>query len=161
MRKITMFIMAMTVIAFVYMSADVLAEGMMGESHEDVNLWIGKAVMNTQGDKLGTVKDFVTDSDGKISFALVSHGGFLGFGEREVAVPYSALSYNKEKEYFTCDISADRFANAPEFKDEATLHDRSVAEEIYRYFGQQPYWSEHSGEKPMGMEKSMEKGSSY
>lgn len=152
MRKIMMLVVAMTVIASVYMSANVLAEGVMGKSHEDVNLWIGKAVMNTQGDKLGNVWDFVRDSDGKISFAVVSHGGFLGIGERKIAVPYSALTYNNDKQYFTCDISADQFVNAPEIKDEARLQDRSFAEEVNRYFGEHPPWTEKSmgTEKPMG-----------
>ena len=158
MKKIMMLIMAMTAIALVYMSASALAEGMMGKSHEDVNLWIGKAVMNTQGDKLGNVKDFVRDSDGKISFAVVSHGGFLGIGERQTAVPYSALTFNKEKQYFTCDISADQFVNAPEIKDEARLQDRSFAEEVNRYFGEHPPWTEKSMDKPSGTEKPMGTG---
>ncbi|MGE5841360.1 MAG: PRC-barrel domain-containing protein [Deltaproteobacteria bacterium] len=137
---------AMTLIAFV--STGVFAgEGIkypMGKASEDVSLWIGKEVMNIEGEKLGTVKDFVRDPDGRLSFAIVSHGGFLGFGDTKVAVPYSALTYDQEKQYFTCDFSRDRFANAPELEDEAKLHDRSYAEEIYRYFGLQPYWTEES-----------------
>jgi len=147
MRKIMMFLTAMTLIAVTYMSASVLAEGMkdpMGKAHEEVSLWIGKEVVNTGGQYLGTVRDFVHDSDGKVSFAVVSRGGFLGFGETKVAIPYSALTYDRDKQHFTCAISEDRFANAPEIEDEAKLHDRSFAEEIYRYFGLQPYWTEES-----------------
>ena len=147
MRKMTMFLTAMTLIAFTYMSTSVLAGGLkdpMATSRGDVSSWIGKDVMNTQDEKLGTISHFVWDSDGKLSFAVVSHGGFLGVFDTKVAVPYSALTYDKEKQHFTCDISKDRFANAPEFKDEATLHDRSFAEEVYRYFGQHPYWTEES-----------------
>jgi sporulation protein YlmC with PRC-barrel domain len=161
MRKMTMFLTAMTLIAFTYMSTSVLAEGMkdpMATSREDVSSWIGKDVMNTQDEKLGTISDFVWDSDGKLSFAVVSHGGFLGVFDTKVAVPYSALTYDKDKQYFTSDISKDRFANAPEFKDEATLHDRSFAEEVYRYFGQQPYWTEESMEKSGRVEESMGPG---
>jgi len=156
MRKLMMFLTAMTLIAFAFMSTSVFAGGMkdpVGKTHEEVSLWIGKEVKNTQGEDLGIVEDFVRDSEGKLSFAVVSHGGFLGFGEKKVAIPYSALTYDKEKQYFTCDISEDRFANAPEFEDEAKLHDRSFAEEVYRYFGQHPYWTEESmGRGGMGQD---------
>jgi sporulation protein YlmC with PRC-barrel domain len=130
----------------------------MGKSHGDVNLWIGKDLVNTRGEELGTVRDFVTDSEGRISFAIVSHGGFLGFGEKKVAVPYSALTYDKDNQHFTCDFSGDRFAGAPEIEDETKLSDRSFAEEIYRYFGLQPYWTEESMGESMRMEESMGKG---
>ena len=161
MRKMTMFLTAMTLIAFTYMSTSVLAEGMkdpMATSRENVSSWIGKDVMNMQGDKLGTVRDFVRDSDGKISLAVVSHGGFLGIFETKVAVPYSALTYDNEKQHFTTSISKDRFANAPAIEDEAKLNDRSFADEIYRYFGQQPYWTEESMEKSTGVEDSLRPG---
>ena len=147
MRKIVMFLTAMTLIAFTYMSTSVFAEGMkdpMGMTHEAMSACIGKEVKNTEGEHLGTIKDFVLDSEGRISFAIVSHGGFLGFGEKKVAIPYSALTCDEGNQYYTCAVSKDRFANAPTIEDEAKLHDRSFAEEVYRYFGQQPYWTEES-----------------
>ena len=162
MRKIMMFLTAMTLIAFTYMSTSVFAQEMkdpMVPICTDVGLFgVGKEVKNTQGDFLGTVRDFVSDSQGRVSFAIVGHGGFLGFFEKKVAVPYSALSYDKEKEYFTCSINKDRFASAPEFKDEAVLQDKAFAEEVYRYFGQQPYWTEESMAKPNSVDDSMGPG---
>jgi len=156
MRKIMMFFAAMTLIAFAYMSTSVFAEGMkdpMGRTYEEMSLLIGDKVKNVEGEELGTVRDFIWDSEGRVSFAIVSHGDFLGFGGKRVAVPYSALTYDEDKSYFTCAISEDRFANAPEFEDEAKLHDRSFAEEIYRYFGQHPYWTEESmGRGGMGQD---------
>jgi len=92
------------------------------------------------------------DSEGIASFAIVSHGGFLGFYEKKVAVLYSALTYDKERQHFTCAISKDRFESAPNIEDKAKLHDRSFAEEVYRYFGQHPYWTDESMEKSKAME---------
>jgi hypothetical protein len=163
MRKIMLIFAAMTLIAVAFMSTSVLAqEGMrdpMVTIQEDVGLfWVSQEVRNTQGEKLGTVKDFVRDSEGKVSFAIVAHGGFLGFGEKNVAVPYSALTYDKDKEYFTCAISKDRFAAAPEFVSEEKLHNRSSAEEVYRYFGQQHYWTEESMSRPNSVDDSMGPG---
>jgi hypothetical protein len=106
--------------------------------------WIGKGVKNTEGEGLGTLEDFVWDSEGNVSFAIVSHGGFLGFFEKKVAIPYTALTYDEEKQFFTCSISKGRFAAPPEFENEANLQDRSFAEEIYSYLGQHPYWTDES-----------------
>lgn len=156
MRKIMMVLTAMTIIAFAYMSTSVFAGGMeypMGKTHEEVSLWIGKEVQNMEGEHLGTVRDFVWDSEGRISFAILSYGGFMGIGGKKVAIPYSALTYDKEEQHFTCAVSKDRLAGAPEFQSKEKLTDRSFAEELYRYFGEHPYWTdEPKGMEPMGME---------
>jgi hypothetical protein len=67
------------------------------------------------GEDLGTVKDFVKDPEGRISFAVIEHGGFAGIGEKKVAVSYSTLTYDKDTKYFTCDISKDQLASAPKY----------------------------------------------
>jgi hypothetical protein len=156
MKRIMTFLTATSLIAFAYVSTGALAAEMKqaaGKIHEEATLGVGKEVKNTQGQDLGTVKDFVRDSDGKISFAIISIGGFMGFGEKKVAVPYSALTYDKEGEYFTCALSKDQLSSAPEFKDEAQLRNRSFAEEVYRHFGERPYWTEtpKGTENPKGM----------
>jgi len=152
---------AVTLIAFTYMSTSVLAEGMkdpMGKPHDETSAFVGTDVKNMEGETLGTVKDFVWDSEGNPSFAIVSHGGFLGFYEKKVAIPYSALTYDKDRDYYTCAISKDRFASAPKIEGEAKLHDRSFAEEVYRYFGQQHYWTEESMIRPNSVDDSMGPG---
>lgn len=138
MKKIMIFLSAMAFIAFTYVNNSVFAE--------EVTPLLDKPVINIQGDRLGAVKSFVRDADGTVAFAIVSQRYLFGWRERKVAVPYKALTYDKEKEYFSCDISWDRFLMAPPFKDEEELRDRSFAEGIYRYFGQQPYWTEESTE---------------
>jgi hypothetical protein len=118
-------------------------------------------VKNMEGENLGTVKDFVKDSEGRTSFAVVSHGGFMGIGDKLGAIPYGALKYDSENQYFTCNVSKDQLANAPAFENEDQLRDRSFADEVYRYFGQRPYWTEEpkgtempkGTEEPKGMEK--------
>ena len=147
MRKIMIFLMAMTLIAFAYMSTSVLAQGIkgpMGKTHKDVSLWIGAEVRNIKGDHLGTIQDFVWDSEGRLSFAIISNGGLFGNLKRKVATPYSALIYDNDKHYFTCAVDWDWFMSAPPFENEAELRNRLFADEIYRYFGQAPYWTEES-----------------
>jgi hypothetical protein len=101
---------------------------------------LGRPVTNTDGVYLATVKDFVADH-GRISFFILSRGGVLGVGEKLVAVPYGALSFKADDRTFTMNISPEKFAAAPSY-DRALLADRSWAGDVYRYFGQQPYWTE-------------------
>ena len=99
MRKIIKFLAAITLIASTYMSISVLAEerkDSMGKTHKDVSLWIGAEVRNIKGDHLGTIQDFVWDSEGRLSFAIISNGGLFGNLKRKVATPYSALTYDKK-----------------------------------------------------------------
>lgn len=145
MRKTMILFAAMTIIAFAYMSVDVLGGGMKDPAemtHSEITLKMGREVTNMEGEHLGLVRDFLHDDEGRISFAIVSTGGFLGFRDKKVVVPYSALTYDAERQYFICDVSAARFAEAPGFERREKLMDQASAEEVYRYFGQRPYWTE-------------------
>ncbi len=98
--------------------------------------------MNHEGKYLGRVKDLVYDQDGRIMFAIIGFGKYWRvIGEDSVAVPFSALTQGSKEMQFMVDITWDKFRSAPRFsKDE--LMDRHQEAEVYRYFGQQPYWTE-------------------
>lgn len=152
MKKIMMILVAVAFIAFGF-AAGASAAGMdksMGKDAKDVSALIGKEVKNTQGEDLGKVKDFVHDQNGEISLAIISHGGFLGVGKKDVAVPYSALSFDESKDHFVLNATKDQLAGAPEVRGNENLSDRAFAEEVYRYFGERPYWTDE------GMKKSDE-----
>jgi sporulation protein YlmC with PRC-barrel domain len=51
---------------------------------------LGSPVVNTKGDKVGKIEDVVLDQTGKY-FAVLSVGGFLGIGDKDVAVPLNDL----------------------------------------------------------------------
>ncbi|HEX2886175.1 PRC-barrel domain-containing protein [Vineibacter terrae] len=55
------------------------------------NAMIGTSVRNSAGDKIGTVDDLLMGSDSKVNYAVLSVGGFLGIGDRLVAIPISDL----------------------------------------------------------------------
>ena len=120
--------------------------------NKDVHAWIGKHVKNSQGDDLGKVKDLVRDDSGKISLAVISHGGMVGIGKKDVAVPFSALSFNKDKDYFVLNATKDELASAPEVRGQ-NLHDRTFAENVYRHFGVRPHWTDQ------GMKSDQDSGS--
>jgi len=101
---------------------------------------MGTHVKNTQGEYLGRIDDLVFDQEGRVSFAILAHGGFMRMGEKLVAIPFTALSFHKEPKHFVLDVTRERLESAPAFS-RSTLGDQKWAEDVYRYFGQQPYWT--------------------
>ena len=80
----------------------------------------GDEVWNMQDEELGTIQDVMLDiTEGKIRYAVMSSGGFLGMGDRLFAVPWRALKLDKENHRFMLDVDIERLKNAPGFdKDE-------------------------------------------
>ena len=52
---------------------------------------IGQTVVNSQDESIGDINDLVTDESGKVIAVLVGTGGFLGLGEKDVALGYQDL----------------------------------------------------------------------
>ena len=55
---------------------------------------IGLNVYNSVNEKIGTISDLIVDQSGKLNAVVVGAGGFLGIGERDVAVPYSQIGWS-------------------------------------------------------------------
>ncbi len=104
---------------------------------------IGNEVANHQGETLGEIEDIMLDvPNGRVAYAVVSAGGFLGMGERLFAIPWQALKLDTENKCFLLDASKDRLKNAPGFDKD---HWPSQAEqqwqtEVHSYYGTTPYW---------------------
>jgi sporulation protein YlmC with PRC-barrel domain len=80
----------------------------------------GDEVCNLQDEKLGTIQDIMLDTQsGKIRYAVLSSGGFLGMGDRLFAVPWSAFTLDAEHERFILDMDVDRLKAAPGFDKDA------------------------------------------
>jgi len=77
---------------------------------------IGMDVRNLQNEKLGEIKDLVLDlSSGKISYAVLSVGGFLGIGDKYVAVPPGAFQAGPEQNTLVLNADKAKIQNAPGF----------------------------------------------
>lgn len=102
---------------------------------------LGNAVHNLQSDDLGDIKEIMLDMrSGRVSYAVMSFGGFLGLGEKLFAVPWEALKLDTLNKRFTLDVSRDRLEGAPGF-DKAhwpDMADETWAKSIHDYYGTQP-----------------------
>jgi len=56
----------------------------------------GLNVYNNNGEKIGDISELIVDSSGKIQAAIIGVGGFLGIGERDVAVPFDQVKFVNE-----------------------------------------------------------------
>jgi sporulation protein YlmC with PRC-barrel domain len=55
----------------------------------------GTAVYDTHGEKLGTLEDVMIDKvSGRIAYAVLSFGGFLGIGDKHHPLPWATLKYH-------------------------------------------------------------------
>ena len=76
---------------------------------------LGSGIYNDKGDKIGVLDDFIVGSDANISVAVISVGGFLGMGDRKVAVPASMFTSNQKGQTVLPDATADQLKALPEF----------------------------------------------
>ena len=76
---------------------------------------LGSDIYNDKGDKIGVLDDFIVGSDANVSVAVISVGGFLGMGDRKVAVPASLFESNQKGQTVLPDATADQLKALPEF----------------------------------------------
>ena len=59
---------------------------------------LDETVMNEANESIGDVNDVLIDTNGKIASVIVGVGGFLGMGEKDVALPFENLKFAKDKD---------------------------------------------------------------
>lgn len=75
-------------------------------------------VYDPKESKIGSIDDVLLDKSGKVTGLVIGVGGFLGAGEKDVIVPFSAIKSEQKdnKWYLTLDETKDDLKNAPGFK---------------------------------------------
>lgn len=96
---------------------------------------VDSRVMNSGGDEMGQVRDFVIDSKGHVLFTILSHDG------KTVAVPFGAFHFNGEEKQIVLDVNKEKLESAPVYS-RSDLENEKWTEDNYRHFGQQPFWTE-------------------
>jgi sporulation protein YlmC with PRC-barrel domain len=77
---------------------------------------IGQKVVNKNGDKVGKIDDIVLNSSDKAVLAIISVGGFLGIGDKLVAVPFDQLQLDQDKAILMSSATEDQLKAMPEYK---------------------------------------------
>jgi len=85
-------------------------------SQIEVNKMIGQSVTNMAGDKIGDIDSVLLDQSGAAIGVVIGVGGFLGMGEREVAVGWQDLQIYDNGRTVKLDATKDQLKMAPEYK---------------------------------------------
>lgn len=107
----------------------------------------GDKVVNTKGEDLGAIEDIMIDVQrGRVAYAVMSCGGFLGMGEKLFAIPWSALTLDANRHCFVLDADRERLEKAPGFDKQhwPSMADDSWATQVHEFYGVRPYWSDVS-----------------
>lgn len=82
----------------------------------DAKKLIGRNIKNANNDTVGEIKSVFLDKDGKVQTVIVGVGGFLGMGEREVALAWSDLQVSNNGEQVMVNMTKDQLKGLPEYK---------------------------------------------
>jgi sporulation protein YlmC with PRC-barrel domain len=77
---------------------------------------IGADVRNMDNEDLGEIEDVVLAKEGGASYVVLSHGGFLGLGEKQVAIPFGELKVAGDLDVFYVAMTEEQIENAPSFE---------------------------------------------
>lgn len=103
---------------------------------------VGNDVYNHRDEDIGDIKEIMLDMrSGRVGYAVLSYGGFLGMGEKLFAVPWSALKLDTANKRFVLNVEKDKLADAPGFdKDHwPDMADRSWITQVHSYYGTKPH----------------------
>lgn len=97
-----------------------------------VSAWISKSVYNPGNENLGDINDVVINKDGKVDAVVIGVGGFLGLGEKNVAVPVDKITATTDSDgrvKLALNATKEQLEAAPEFKTLADQRSEAPAAE--------------------------------
>ena len=114
-------------------------------AHPNRNLISSEDVKDTDvygaGDEsIGTIDHLLIEKvSGRVAYAVMSFGGFLGLGHSHYPIPWSALRYDTALEGYRTNITEAQLRDAPEFSDDS-WGDRAWETKVHQHYRAAPYW---------------------
>jgi PRC-barrel domain len=107
-------------------------------SSQDVQ---GTEVYGPNNDAIGQIDHLMIDkSSGKVSYAVMSFGGFLGLGNSHYPLPWGALNYDRDLGGFRTNVTESQLKDAPTLS-ENSWTDRNWESRMHEYYGVPTYWT--------------------
>jgi sporulation protein YlmC with PRC-barrel domain len=103
---------------------------------------IGDGVKNPAGEDLGKVTEIMIDVDqGRVAYAVLSFGGFLGLGDKLFAIPWEALDLDTHDHKFILNVDKETLENAEGFDQDnwPDMADPRWRQQVHEYYGYTPY----------------------
>jgi sporulation protein YlmC with PRC-barrel domain len=100
----------------------------------------GTEVYGADGKHVGEVDHLIIDKmSGRVGYAVISFGGFMGLGHSHYPIPWSALSYDTSLGGFKTSITEQQLKDMPQFSDDS-WQDREWETRTHQYYRARPYW---------------------
>ncbi len=102
----------------------------------------GTAVYGSDEKSIGSIERVMIDKmSGKVAYAVLRYGGFLGIGDDHYPTPWSSLKYDTRLGGYVVGITADQLKGAPKYANENDWSwSRDNEERVYGYYQAVPYW---------------------
>ena len=103
----------------------------------------GTVVRRPSGEKIGSIERLMIDKlSGKVAYAVLSFGGFLGMGEKHLPIPWERMKYDPAIGAYAIDISDEELARAPSYAADKDFDwgDRSQERQLHDFYQARPYW---------------------
>ncbi|HEU4851504.1 MAG TPA: PRC-barrel domain-containing protein [Telluria sp.] len=103
---------------------------------------LGNDVVNGQDESLGDIKEIMLDMrTGRVAYAVLAFGGFLGIREKLFAVPWQAMTLDTAQHRFVLDVPKDKLVHAPGFDKHhwPDMSDIQWQDKIHDFYGTEPY----------------------
>jgi sporulation protein YlmC with PRC-barrel domain len=97
----------------------------------------GTPVYGREGERLGTIYNFMVDKySGRVTYAVMGYGGFLGVGQRYYPVPWQILTYDTQEGGYRVDLDARDMERAPSFsRSEEPRFNRDYGRRVHSWYG--------------------------
>lgn len=97
----------------------------------------GTAVYGHDGERLGSILNFMVDKrTGRVEYAVLSFGGFLGIGENHHPLPWNVLDYDVEKGGYRVDLDKSTLEKSPRYEPgQDPDFDHAYGREVHGYYG--------------------------
>lgn len=105
---------------------------------------IGESVVNRENEDLGKIHELVIDAkEGRLAYAVLASGGFMGMGHKLFAMPWKAFEFANTEDKLILDVNKEKLKAAPGFDKDAKwpdFADKTWGGTIHDYYGYEPYW---------------------
>ena len=81
----------------------------------------------------------IDKTSGRVAYAVMSFGGFMGLNHSHYPIPWGALSYDTSLDGFRTNVTEQQLRDAPEFSDDS-WQDRDWEARTHRHYAVQEYW---------------------
>lgn len=102
----------------------------------------GTAVYGADQQKVGSIERVMIDKvSGKVAYAVLGYGGFLGIGDDHYPTPWSSLTYDTNLGGYRTNITKNQLDKAPRYSsDNDWSWNRENDRRVYDYYHASPYW---------------------